>query len=201
MTHLFFNDTNFTPNNIFCIGRNYHEHIKELSNEVPQSMVLFNKPPHVISDRLELIYDDVSYEGELSFVIIGGELKGVAFGLDLTRRDLQNELKSKGLPWERSKTFRSSAIFSPFVRFDNIKDLHLELYINGELRQNGGYDLMIHKPQEIIEEIKTFLDIKDYDCLMSGTPCGVGLLKKGDLLHGEIKQAGKTITSLDLEVK
>ena len=99
------------PSKIVCIGRNYAEHIKEFDNEPDQDPVIFIKPNSAISDEVyssasELIH----YEGEITFLIASGELRGVGFGLDLTKRDLQYQLKDKGWPWERAKSFDRSAV-------------------------------------------------------------------------------------------
>ena len=100
---------------VVCIGRNYVEHIKELGNEIPSSMVVFNKPNSAISDRLYYFSEQCRFEGEICFLIRDGKIEAVGFGLDLTHADIQNHLKSKGLPWERAKAFDHSAVLSDFV--------------------------------------------------------------------------------------
>ncbi len=177
------------PSKVVCVGRNYVEHIKELNNEVPTSMVIFMKPNSAVST--ELItgkQTPLHYEGEISFLIQQGKISAVGFGLDLTNRELQSELKSKGLPWERAKAFNGAAVMSSFVsiKANDIDKLSLQLWINGVLVQEGGVELMIYKPSVIIEEINSFLTLEDNDIVMSGTPKGVGSYMKGDIFVGKI---------------
>ena len=176
------------PSKIVCIGRNYVAHIKELGNEIPRQPVIFMKPNSAISTEIRLNEsDDIHFEGEISLVIRSGEIAGVGFGLDLTKRNLQAKLKAKGLPWERSKAFNGAAVFSEFVAFKGqVNDLSLELYINGQLIQQGACDLMIYKPGEIIAEIQSFLTLDDDDLIMTGTPAGVGPVVEGDRFSGKI---------------
>jgi 2-keto-4-pentenoate hydratase/2-oxohepta-3-ene-1,7-dioic acid hydratase in catechol pathway len=176
------------PSKIVCIGRNYVDHIRELGNEVPKQPVIFLKPNSALSNVIHAGGPDtVHYEGEISFVVSSGKLAAVGFGLDLTRREIQNQLKAKGLPWERAKAFDGAAVFSEFVSIDgNIDDLRLELTINGRLVQQGGCDLMINKPDAILNEVKGFLSFEDGDVIMTGTPAGVGPLKAGDSFAGKI---------------
>ena len=182
-----FDNKKVTPSKVVCIGRNYVEHIQELNNETPDTMVVFNKPNSAISDELLYVSEDTRFEGEICFLIENGEIAGIGFGLDLTKADIQNKMKKKGLPWERAKAFNNSAVLSEFIPFNcDITHLKLELYINEELIQFANYDLMIYKPQEMIEEIKTFMSLEDGDIIMSGTPKGVGNYKIGDTFIGNI---------------
>jgi len=176
------------PSKVVCIGRNYVEHIKELNNELPEQMVIFVKPNSAICSEIESVPDaELHYEGELSFVIKGGKISTVGFGLDLTKRALQSTLKKAGLPWERAKGFDKSAVFSEFVSFNGkIEDLSLQLFINNILIQQANVALMINKPEQIITEVSTFMSIDDGDILMTGTPKGVGPLLRGDLFTGRI---------------
>ena len=188
MNSIIFDGKAVYPSKIVCIGRNYVDHIEELHNEVPKQQVIFIKPNSSISnDICSSKYDVIHYEGEISFLISSHKLKGVGFGLDLTKREVQSQLKSKGLPWERAKSFDKSAVFSEFVTFTgNISDLKMELYINGCLVQKGGCNLMLNKPEEILHEAASFLSFEDGDIIMSGTPKGVGPLKSGDTFNGKI---------------
>jgi 2-keto-4-pentenoate hydratase/2-oxohepta-3-ene-1,7-dioic acid hydratase in catechol pathway len=182
-----YDNNKITPSKVVCIGRNYVEHIKELNNETPDTMVVFNKPNSAISDKLDFISEDTRFEGEICFLIKDGKIDGVGFGLDLTKADIQNKMKAKGLPWERAKAFDNSAVLGDFVSFSgDIKTLRLELFINDELIQFASYDLMIYKPQEMIDELKTFMTLEDGDIIMSGTPKGVGNYKVGDKFVGKI---------------
>jgi len=137
------------PSKIVCIGRNYLEHIRELGNETPDDMVIFNKPNSSISSRLLAARDEpLHYEGEICFMVRDGALHALGFGLDLTQRELQSKLKAKGLPWERAKAFDGAACFSDFVALGDtpLDSLSLQLEVDGELRQQGGYELMMYKP-------------------------------------------------------
>ena len=182
-----YNNENIIPSKVVCIGRNYVEHIKELNNETPDTMVVFNKPNSAISNKLHFVSEDTRFEGEICFLIKDGKIDGVGFGLDLTKADIQNKMKAKGLPWERAKAFDNSAVLGEFVSFNgDIKTLRLELFINGELIQFASYDLMIYKPEHMIDELKTFMTLEDGDVVMSGTPKGVGNYKVGDKFIGKI---------------
>ena len=176
------------PSKIVCIGRNYVDHIKELGNEIPEEPVIFIKPNSSIAAAIESGKpDEIHFEGEISILVRSGELFGVGFGLDLTKRKLQSRLKVRGLPWERSKAFDGAAVFSEFVAFEGqVSDLRLELYINDRLVQQGGCELMIYKPDELIAEVKSFLSLEDGDLIMTGTPAGVGPLQAGDRFNGKI---------------
>jgi 2-keto-4-pentenoate hydratase/2-oxohepta-3-ene-1,7-dioic acid hydratase in catechol pathway len=185
------------PSKIVCIGRNYVEHIKELNNEIPTTMVIFMKPNSAISEELETKGKELHYEGEISFLIKDSRIYAVGFGLDITDRNLQSKLKKKGLPWERAKAFDGAAVFSDFAKIDSKKcdELSLKLFINEKLVQIGSTKLMIHTPEAILEEIGTFSTIEDGDIVMSGTPKGVGVIKMGDIFRGEIYLGEKLLTS------
>ena len=188
MNHIKTNNKTIHPTKVICIGRNYVDHIKELNNETPSEPVIFMKPNSAISDGINYHKNDaIHYEGEISFVVNKGKLDAVGFGLDLTKREVQSKLKAKGLPWERAKAFDGSAVFSEFVPVEgNMEELRLELWINGELIQSGGVDLMLYKPEEILTEISTFSTPEDGDIIMTGTPKGVGVINKNDVFIGKI---------------
>lgn len=185
------------PSKVVCVGRNYVEHIQELNNEMPTSMVIFMKPNSAVSEVLVSGKNPLHYEGEISFLIKQGRVSAVGFGLDLTNRVLQNELKEKGLPWERAKSFDGAGVFSSFVSIDEseVEKLSMQLWINGVLTQEGSIGLMIHKPLDIIEEINSFSSLIDNDIVMSGTPKGVGSFKSGDIFVGKIFVGKKEIVS------
>ena len=198
-----FDDKKIKPSKIVCIGRNYVEHIKELNNEIPTSMVIFMKPNSSISNELNSNdKDTIHYESEISFLIKDKSIYGVGFGLDLTKRDIQSRLKEKGLPWERAKSFDGSAVFSNFVKFDgNLDFLSLKLFINDTLVQDGGVNLMINKPKDMIKEMQSFSSLIDSDIVMSGTPKGVGVIKKGDIFFGQIFYNDKLLVQKQWLVK
>ena len=192
------NGNTVQPSKILCVGRNYRAHIEELGNEIPDSMVVFNKPNSAISSTL---YSDINnqplhYESELAFTVKEGKLDAVGFGLDLTKRALQSTLKAKGLPWERAKAFDGAALFSAFVTLPkDIEGLSLQLNVDGEQRQAGGISLMIYTPVQIIRELESFTTLEDGDIIMTGTPAGVGEIKAGQDFEGKVLLAGKTLVS------
>lgn len=183
------------PSKIVCIGRNYVEHIKELNNEIPEQAVIFVKPNSAISHTIVSNQDEpIHYEAEISFIIEGNKISAVGFGLDLTKRGVQSNLKSKGLPWERAKAFDKAAVFSPFVAFSgDTENLSMQLLINEVLIQHADYTLMIHKPIEIITEVTSFMSFCDGDILMTGTPKGVGIVNQGDHFMGRIYHENKLL--------
>ena len=178
----------FYPSKVVCIGRNYVEHIKELNNEVPSQAVIFVKPNSAIFDQIACnASEPVHYEAEISFVICAGKISAVGFGLDLTKRALQSRLKDQGLPWERAKAFDKSVVFSEFVGFSgDVQGLSLQLLINNKLIQHANYELMIHKPADIISEVSDFMSFEEGDVLMTGTPKGVGPIFQNDHFIGRV---------------
>ena len=179
-----------TPSKVICIGRNYVDHIKELANEIPDEMVVFLKPNSAINTVLNAKHnnDVLHYEAELSFLYQGGIFTAVALGLDLTKREVQGKLKGKGLPWERAKAFDNSAIFSDFVSIEqeDIQTLNLSLMINNVPKQQGGVNLMMAKPDDILTELQTFMSLEDGDIVMTGTPKGVGVIGVNDNFTGQV---------------
>lgn len=188
MNPILFEERQITPSKVICIGRNYVDHAKELNNEVPTSPVIFIKPNSAISNELYAGTEQpLHYEGEIALLIMDGTIAGVGFGLDLTNREIQGELKAKGLPWERAKAFDRAAVFSDFVKLtDPVESLRLELTINDRLVQQGGYELMIFKPDLLLREITRSFTLEDGDIIMTGTPKGVGAFNRGDRFRGTI---------------
>ncbi|MDX2367064.1 MAG: fumarylacetoacetate hydrolase family protein [Colwellia sp.] len=183
------------PSKIICIGRNYVDHIAELGNEVPDEMVVFLKPNSAISTQLHSFHQEaLHYEAELCFLYQQGKFSAVAVGLDLTKRTLQAQLKAKGLPWERAKAFNGSAVFSDFVKIDDIDNrLSLTLAIDGNTIQAGGVELMMVKPAEILTQLQKFIDLEDGDIVMTGTPKGVGQIVGGSKFIGKVIYQGSTL--------
>lgn len=198
MNSVDFNGNMIIPSKIICVGRNYVKHIKELGNEIPDNMVLFMKPNSSISETLNSFAGEtLHYESEISFMYINGSFKAAAFGLDLTKRELQSRLKEKGLPWERAKAFDRSALFSSFVPVDCTIDLSVILKINSKIIQASDEEHMIYKPDEILKEITRFFTLNDGDIVMTGTPSGVGKISAGDLFEGLILDGNKLLTSAE----
>jgi len=184
-----------TPSKIICIGRNYVEHIAELGNEVPDDMVVFTKPNSAISHTLVATQGEpIHYEGEICFMYEKGEFSAVGFGLDLTKRQLQGQLKAKGLPWERAKAFDGAAIFSDFTSINNMNENYeIQLTINDELTQKGDVSLMMYSPAIILKELALFMTLEDGDIVMTGTPKGVGVIHARDKFTGSIWLNGEAL--------
>lgn len=185
------------PSKILCVGRNFVEHIEELGNDLPDDMVVFNKPNSSITDKLCAVHQEpLHYEAELCFVIENQQLAAVGIGLDLTKRKLQSSLKSQGLPWEKAKAFDGSALFSQFemIAPSQINEsLSLELWIDNKLAQTGHVGLMIYKPEQIRQSLLAYTQLCDGDIIMTGTPKGVGQVKQGSRLLAKVKLGNKTI--------
>jgi 2-keto-4-pentenoate hydratase/2-oxohepta-3-ene-1,7-dioic acid hydratase in catechol pathway len=187
-----------TPSKVVCVGRNYVAHIEELGNEIPEDMVVFNKPNSAITDilRSQMGGEPLHYEGELCFVIEAGALHAVGFGLDLTKRELQSRLKDKSLPWERAKAFDGAALFSEFVSLpEELASLSLELTVDGAPRQDGGVELMMYPPEAILKELAAFITLEDGDIIMTGTPAGVGAVHTGERFEAQVLAAGRSLVS------
>lgn len=189
---------------VICIGRNYIEHIYELENEIPENPVIFIKPNSSITASLKIPNNrEIHYEVEIVFVFGNKEeIKGVGLGIDLTDRALQAKLKSKGLPWELAKAFDNSTILSEFIEIgdEDLKSLHFVGYKNNEIVQKGSYDLMIHKPYQIVDFLnENNISILENDFLMTGTPKGVGIVQQGDIFNIDLFLGDKRI--LEVEFK
>ena len=194
MNTITYNNNTIYPSKVVCIGRNYVEHIAELGNEIPKQAVIFCKPNSAISNHLYCgVNEPIHYETELSFLVKDGKIYAVGIGLDLTKRELQSQLKANGLPWERAKSFDKAAVFSDFVDFNmDFENLSLQLFINGKLIQQANYKQMMLKPLQVLSEIQSFMSISDGDIIMTGTPKGVGEIKQGDVFLTKI-YLGKTL--------
>lgn len=187
---------------IFCIGRNYAAHAQELNNPVPEDPVVFMKPPSALLVNNKPFYfpdfsEEIHYELELVIKICkNGKhvdkqfahryFDQVALGIDFTARDLQSDLKKKGLPWELAKAFDGSAPISKFVPIDDlpVEQMNFHLEKNGEIVQQGNPKQMIHSFEELIVFISRFFTLQMNDLIFTGTPSGVGPVKVGDQLVG-----------------
>ena len=187
---------------IICVGRNYAKHAAELGNEKPKEPVLFMKPDSAVLRQRDAFYipaftQDVHYEIELLVRInrLGKHIQSkfahkyftqVSVGLDFTARDVQSQLKSKSLPWEKAKAFDQSAAIGKWVELGNkeIGDIQIELKKNGATVQNGNTNQMIFKVPELIEDISRYFTLKIGDIIFTGTPEGVGPVCAGDHLEG-----------------
>jgi 5-carboxymethyl-2-hydroxymuconate isomerase len=201
---------------VVCLGRNYSEHIRELGNEVPEKPVLFIKPATSIIGQKESVVippfsDECHHEVELA-VLIGkwgrniaqenamAHVAGYGVALDMTLRDVQDELKKKGLPWEAAKAFDTSCPLSDFVPAAEVADPHrlrISLKVNGELRQDSSTACMMRRIPEIIRDISSIFTLEQGDVILTGTPAGVGPVSAGDRLTAEIESLG----SLEVSVR
>lgn len=193
---------------IICIGRNYAKHIEELKNERPTDPVIFLKPDTAVLLKKQPFFipdfsDDVHYEVELLVKInkVGKYIQSkfahkyydeIGLGIDFTARDLQSQLKEKGLPWEKSKAFDGSAVvgekwFSK-EKFENLQNINFSLQKNGEDVQKGNTAHMLWQIDEIIEYVSQFFTLKIGDIIFTGTPEGVGRVKTNDVLNGYIEK-------------
>lgn len=182
---------------LICIGRNYGEHAKELGNAVPDEPVIFLKPESALIAHggpiaLPAFSDDVHHEIELVFAIARRNGQAIAdrvtIGLDLTARDVQQELKAKGLPWEKAKAFDGSAYvagsFTAVESFPAGHRIEFMLKKNGQVVQSGHSAQMIFDVPTLIASVERYMRLETGDLLFTGTPAGVGPLKAGDSLEG-----------------
>lgn len=188
MRNVQLNGQPIAPSKIICIGRNYLEHIQELNSEVAEEPVIFMKPNSAIAEQVYVgSAQEVHYEAEICFMVQQGQIAALGFGLDLTKRDLQRKLKAKGLPWERSKAFKNSAVFTEFKSFKgDVESLRMEFLIDGVTTQEATTQLMIYQPATLLSEVSQVVDWEDGDIIMTGTPKGVGLLLPGKTLVGKL---------------
>ena len=192
---------------IICVGRNYTEHIAELENERPADPVLFMKPDTAILLKKQPFFipafsSDVHYEVELLVRInrVGKYIQKkfahkyydqVGLGIDFTARDLQQQLKEKGLPWEKAKAFDGAAVIGEKwlkkERFQDVDNIDFSLQKNGNVVQAGNSSHMLWKIDELIEYISQYFTLKIGDVIFTGTPAGVGPVAIGDELTGFIE--------------
>ena len=191
---------------IICIGRNYVDHARELNNEVPTKPVFFLKPDSaLVTGNKPFFYPEFSnmVHHELEVVIridrlgrsiqekfAGRYFSEIALGVDFTARDLQNEMKKKGLPWEIAKGFDYSAPvseFFPVSKYKDIHDLSFRLDLNGTAVQNGTTALMIFSFEKIIAYVSRFMTLKTGDLIFTGTPAGVGSVMVNDRLEAYLE--------------
>ena len=194
-----FNGQSVRPGKVVCVGKNYAAHIEEMASVPADEMVVFMKPATSIGTELVAALDEpLHYEGEICLLMQGSEIAGVGFGLDLTKRDIQAKLMAAGLPWERSKAFTGSALFSEFVTAPkDLSQLGVELTVDNELRQKGDVSLMLYSPEVILTELKQFLVLEDYDIVMTGTPAGVGPVQTGERFYGRMLDGEHELVSGD----
>lgn len=196
-------NTNIDDMKIFCIGRNYAEHAKELGNEIPDEPVIFMKPKSaVLQPNIPFYYpeftNELHYECELVVKIskngkyitentARNYYNAITLGIDFTARDIQNELKKKGLPWEKAKAWDNSAVLGTWLSLkpeENCNDINFYMNKNGETVQKGNSNQMIHNVDKIIAHISKYFSLNIGDLIFTGTPAGVGECVVGDELEG-----------------
>lgn len=198
-------DKLFPVRRIYCIGKNYVAHVREMKADERDPPVIFQKPADaVVADGGEIPYpvftENLHYECELVVALGSGgydipeeeaesRIFGYAVGLDMTRRDHQAAAIEKGLPWEVTKAFDHSAPIGPLTRVEevgHVTDAAIRLSVNGEVKQDANVDLMIWKTREIIAKISEQHRLEAGDIILTGTPAGVGAVVTGDVLEGRI---------------
>ena len=199
---------------IICIGKNYVNHAKEMGSTVPKEPLFFLKPDSAILPKNHPFFipdfsREIHYEIELIIKIkkLGKHIEKrfapsyyseIGLGIDFTARDLQNECKINGHPWEKAKAFDHSAVIgTTFYPIEKFNEIHFELKKNGNLVQQGNANNMVFDFDEIIQHVSKFMTLKIGDIIFTGTPEGVGPIKIGDKLEGFLN--GKKI--IDLNVK
>ena len=201
---------------IICIGRNYIDHIKELSNQKPMNPVVFLKPDSaVIAKNQNFIIpsfsNEIHHEVELVIKInkVGKHIDKsfshkyydeIWLGIDFTARDIQNNLKQKGHPWEKSKAFDNSCMVGNFLKKEKLEDIskiEFSLKKNNEIVQSGCSNDMLWKIDELISYVSQYFTLKIGDLIFTGTPSGVSKVESGDILEGYIS----SINMFTLKVK
>jgi fumarylpyruvate hydrolase len=197
----------FAVHRIYCIGRNYADHAKEMGAAVDRgNPVFFCKPADaVVADRAQIPYPlataDLHHEVEMVVALQSGGIDiaadhavrhifGYGVGLDLTRRDLQNIAKTKALPWDSAKAFDRSAPVSALRRASEVghpQHARLSLDVNGTLRQQTDIASMVFSVPEIIARLSQLFELKAGDLIFTGTPAGVAALKSGDRFHARLE--------------
>jgi 2-keto-4-pentenoate hydratase/2-oxohepta-3-ene-1,7-dioic acid hydratase in catechol pathway len=212
----------FPLGKVVCVGRNYAEHARELNNPVPSEPLLFIKPGSCVvplddSFSIPAERGAVHYEAEIA-VLIGKPLSktpdaeevldaisGFAPALDLTLREVQDQLKAKGYPWEVAKSFDGACVLAPFVPGDaltDLTDIGIRLSLNGVVRQDGNSRDMLNPILPLIQHICGQFSLQAGDVVLTGTPAGVGKLADGDQLELElVGQAGFTTRVVQATVK
>jgi 2-keto-4-pentenoate hydratase/2-oxohepta-3-ene-1,7-dioic acid hydratase in catechol pathway len=191
---------------IICIGRNYADHINELQNERPEEPVIFMKPDTALLQKqfpfvIPEFSNDVHHEVEVLVKInkVGKYIDArfahkyydeIGLGIDFTARDLQSQLKAKGLPWEKAKAFDGSAVVGDFIsksEFESLDAIDFHLTNNENVVQQGNTAHMLWKIDELIAYASKYFTLRTGDILFTGTPKGVAKVNPGDVLEGFIQ--------------
>lgn len=203
---------NYTYGSVYCIGRNYVDHIKEMNSVQTSDPVVFLKPRSSIihtggSVQIPPASNDVHHEAEL-VLLIGKEVKNCSvnkaletvkafgIGIDFTARDLQSKAKTNGLPWTLAKGFDTFAPLGNLVEYadsHNLEELGITLSVNGELKQNDSTSLMIFSPAEIISYLSCQFTLHPGDLIFTGTPKGVSPVQSGDSVLATLENHLSTV--------
>jgi len=205
-----------TIGKIVCVGRNYAEHAIELGNEIPEKPVVFLKPGSAVIYSVDtIVYPPFSNEmhHEVELVLLIGEnikdasaaeaeisIIGYGVGLDMTLRDIQSKLKSKGHPWTIAKCFDTSAVLSDIVLKEDFNlslDEEIYLKVNDEVRQNDKLNKMIFNPVELVQYLSSLMTLEKGDLIFTGTPKGVGKVNKGDMINAGIEGIGEIMVNVE----
>ncbi len=206
----------FPVRRVYCVGRNYAEHTREMGHDPDRELPFFfqKNPDNLVLDNGDFPYpsmtSNVHHEVEMVVALgMGGSdisvdkaldhVYGYALGLDMTRRDLQNEAKKTGRPWEIGKAFEHSAPMTDIVTVDKVGHLAkgaIWLKVNGEVKQQGDLDQLIWNVPEIIAHLSTIFELKAGDLIMTGTPAGVGAVKRGDVMDGFCEGIGSILVKV-----
>ena len=192
---------------IICVGRNYTDHVKELGNSIPDEPVLFMKPKSALLQAHTPFYypeftNELHYECELVLRVCkngkyiqekhaANYYDAITVGIDFTARDIQDELKKKGLPWEKAKAFDNSAVVGKFIPLTpdfNRKSINFSLLKNKEKVQEANSTQMIFSMDRIVQDISNYFSLNIGDLIFTGTPSGVGECVTGDVLEGFIEK-------------
>lgn len=182
-------DRRFPVGRVFCIGRNYADHAKEMG--AAAEPIFFMKPADAISTASSIRYPsetkDLHHEVELVLALgDGGAILGAGAGVDLTKRDLQAAMKARSAPWEIGKSFEASALVGD-LRFGPVPERGaITLKVNGVKRQSGDLSQMILPPRKLLVALSRYFTLKAGDLVFTGTPAGVGPLQRDDQVRAEI---------------
>ena len=196
----------FAVNRIFCVGRNYADHAREMGHDPDREPPFFFMKPAsaILADGKDMAYpslsNDVHHEIELVVAIAKGgvnippqnaleHIYGYGIGLDMTRRDLQGEAKKMGRPWDTGKAFDQSApcgAITPVAQWGHPNKGSVTLLVNGEIRQEGDLNQLIWNVPDVIASLSSLFTLEPGDLIFTGTPAGVGPVKKGDVLEAKI---------------
>ena len=208
-------DALFPVRRVYCIGRNYAAHAIEMGHDPDrEAPFFFQKNPDNLDNSGQFPYpsksSDVHHEVEIAVMLKSGgsnipldaaldHVFGYALSLDMTRRDLQGEMKKQGRPWEIGKAFERSAPVGPVHPVSEVGHLdhgQITLKVDGELRQEGDLNQMIWKVPEMISYLSEYFELAAGDVILSGTPSGVGPVAKGETIEVEVEGLGSMTVSV-----